>query len=559
MPAPTAKPPPTFHAFTGRDLPWLVDTQAKAQGERPYLIWESFEQPAQIWSYAAFADETRAYAAGLAAMGVRPGEVVLIHLENCPEFLFAWHACSRVGAIAVTTNTHSTADELNYFARACGAIAAITQPKFAGLLGEIGHSFNWIAVTETDAGQPPGAPAGSEHVAFARLRGDPADAPARAPQPLAANSVQFTSGTTSRPKGVVWTHANALWAARTMASVLELQPGDCAMVHFPLFHTNALAYSMLSTLWAGAAAVLTPRFSASRFWDMSLRNRCTWASMSPFPLRALMPQQDPPSHDYRVWAFAGDLALVKQRWGIRTTGWYGMTETVAACITTEQGFAGPEGAMGRPRPEYEIAIRREDGSPAPSGETGKLFMRGVPGLSIFLEYLNDPAATADSFDADGWFDTGDEVVAQPSGEIFFTGRAKDMLKVSGENVAAIEIEIVIAAVPGVVECAVVGKPDKMRDEVPVAFVVAPGADPELEQRILRACEQKLSAFKRPHEIRFIEALPTGLLGKILKRDLREMVARAKDDAAPGARSGGDQSDYGAETQTLGEVKRPSGQ
>jgi carnitine-CoA ligase len=527
MPAPTAKPPPAFHQFTGRDLPWLVDAQAQARGERPYLIWESFEAPAQIWSYAAFAEETRAYAAGLAAKGVQRGEFVLLHMDNCPEFLFAWHACSRIGAIAVTTNTHSTADELGYFAAHCGAAVAITQPKYADLVASLDHTFRWIVSTDNDAGKTPEVQLGDAILAFATLRGDPKQAPARPPQPLAPNSVQFTSGTTSRPKGVVWTQANALWAARTMAARLELSEHDCAMVHFPLFHTNALAYSMLATLWAGASAVLTPRFSASRFWDISARHGCTWASMSPFPLRALFAQEHPPRHSYRVWAFAGDLAIVRDKWGIRTTGWYGMTETVAACIATEQGFIGPEGAMGRPTGEYEIAIRREDGSAADAGETGKLFVRGVPGLSLFHEYLNDPQSTADSFDADGWFDTGDEVTARPSGDIFFVGRAKDMLKVSGENVAAIEIEVVIAAVPGVIECAVVGKPDPMRDEVPVAFVVSPKAGAELEQAIQAACEQKLSAFKRPREIRFLDELPTGLLGKVLKRDLREMARKAK--------------------------------
>lgn len=530
MPAPTAKRAPAVHAFTGRSLPWLVDAQAEALGTHPHLIWESFDAPARIWTYAEFAEETRAYAAGLVQMGVTAGEYVFLHMENCPEFLFIWHACSRIGAIVVTPNTHSTADELGYFAERCSAAVALTQPQFIDLVAGLKHRFRWVACTETDSVHNPAAQPDANVIPFSRLRGDPRAAPVRTADPMAPNSVQFTSGTTSRPKGVVWTQGNALWAARTMASVLELSQSDCGMVHFPLFHTNALAYSMLSTLWAGATAVLTPRFSASRFWDLSVRHGCTWASMSPFPIRALLPHPDPQRHDYRVWTFAGDLAMVRDRWGIRTTGWYGMTETTAACITTEQGFAGPEGAMGRPRPEYEISIRREDGSDAAIGEAGKLFVRGVPGLSLFYEYLHDLDATAAAFDADGWFDTGDEVVARAQGEIFFVGRSKDMLKVGGENVAAIEIETVIAAVPGVLDCAVVGKADEMRDEVPVAFVVAAEPGDVLEKVVMSRCEEKLSAFKRPREIRFVDKLPTGLLGKVLKRDLREMVAnRASTD------------------------------
>lgn len=522
MPAPTALPLPAVHPFVARDVPWLVDEQARLRPDRTYLIWESFEGPAQNWSYAAFAEETRAYAAGLAAHGVKRGEFVLLHADNCPEFLFTWHACSRLGAVVVTTNTHSTHEELAYFAEKSGAVVAITQPAYLSLFEEIGPSVRWIACIGDTADNRP-----DNVIPFSNLRADPTTRPARATaDALAPNSIQFTSGTTSRPKGVVWTHANALWAARTMASVLELDQHDRTIVHFPLFHTNALAYSMLSTLWAGGSAVLTPRFSASRFWDLSLRHGCTWASMSPFPLRALLPLADPPAHRYRFWAFAGDLSIARDRWGIRTTGWYGMTETVAACITSEQGFPGTEGAMGRLRPEYQISIRREDGTEVEQGEIGRLFVRGIPGLSLFYEYLHDPEATAEAFDAEGWFDTGDEISINAAGDLIFASRAKDMLKVGGENVGALEIETVIAGVPGVVECAVVGKPDPMRDEVPVAFVVANSPGGALETMILETCEARLSAFKRPREIRFIDALPTGLLGKVLKRDLREMLTDA---------------------------------
>jgi len=523
MPAPTAKKPPALHAFTGRDMPWLVDAQARARGDRPYLIWESFEAPARTWSYAEFADETRAYAAGLADAGVRAGQFVLLHMENCPEFLFVWHACARLGAVVVTTNARSTADELGYFAGRCGARFALTQPKFVDLVRRLDHDFRWIAATDTDSGRHAAAPLPPGVLRLEDLRGDPRAAPVRPVDPMAPNSVQFTSGTTSRPKGVIWTQANALWAARTMASRLELTQNDRGIVHFPLFHTNALAYSMLSTLWAGASAVLMPRFAASRFWDVSIRHGCTWASMLEFPLRAMLAQPDPPRHSYRVWALAGDLAAPRNRWGIRTTGWYGMTETVAACIASEQGFVGPEGAMGRACPDYEISIRRDDGSEADFGEIARLHIRGVPGLSLFYEYLDDPDATAASFDADGWFDTGDEVVARPEGDIFLVGRAKDMLRVGGENVAALEIETVVASVPGVVECAVVGKPDDMLDEVAVAFVVAGAPSPSLARSIMAACEEKLSAFKRPRQVRFIDELPTGVLGKVLKRTLREMA------------------------------------
>jgi crotonobetaine/carnitine-CoA ligase len=200
-----------------------------------------------------------------------------------------------------------------------------------------------------------------------------------------------------------------------------------------------------------------------------------------------------------------------------------MTETISQNITYSRGMTGPEMSMGIPAPEYEISIQREDGSSVDFGETGHLWVRGIPGISLFYEYLNNPDATAASFDADGWFDTGDLVTPRENGHVFFSSRAKDMLKVGGENVAASEIEVVIAQVAGVQEVAVVGKPDPAYDEVPVACVVTTAPSAELEQQILEHCRVKLSNFKRPREVVFVDELPKGLLDKILKRELREQV------------------------------------
>jgi crotonobetaine/carnitine-CoA ligase len=350
------------------------------------------------------------------------------------------------------------------------------------------------------------------------LRAAPIEAKARTPQPLRPHSVQYTSGTTARPKGVVWTHANALWGASVTAAHLRLRPEDATPVYLPLFHTNALAYSTLPTLWSGGKVVLMPRFSASRFWDSILKHDCTWMSMTGFPLRALQ-DDGVPAHRLKLIGLGAAEHQLATRLGSRSIGWFGMTETVSQCTISNIELPGPLLSMGSPVPEYEVDIRRDDGTPTEDGEAGNLLILGTPGLSLFLEYLNDPKATEEAFDAEGWFRTGDLAEAR-NGELFFTSRAKDMLKVSGENVAAIEIETVILRVRGVRECAVVGRPDRMRDEVPVAFVVADQPGPELEAVILQTCERALSDFKRPRQIIFTDELPKGTLDKILKKDLR---------------------------------------
>lgn len=525
MPAPTAKRTSRFHRFTGRDVPWLVDDRARRYGSKPFLVWEPFVGSPRNWSFAEFAEESAAYAAGLVDWGVKQGDFVTIHLDNCPEFLFAWFACSRIGAVAVTTNTRSTLDELRYFLQHSGSAAIITQPKYLELVLASAPQIERVACTETDEGGSQAVPRRADVVRFESLRGNPAATPRRKADPMLPGSVQYTSGTTSRPKGVVWTHANALWAGRTTTVHAGLTDSDVHLVHMPLFHTNALAYSMLAALWSGGTAILTPRYSASRFWDIAIRNKCTWTSAVGFTLRTLLDQPTPERHYFERWASGGDLSLVRDRWGIKTIGWYGMTETVSQTISYSRDLVGPELSMGIPAVEYENSIRRADGSEVDFGETGHLWVRGLPGLSLFLEYLHNPEATAAAFDADGWFETGDLVTPLESGHVYFASRDKDMLKVGGENVAAIEIEGVIMQVPGVLEVAVVGRPDPSYDEVPVACVVATAPSEKLRSAIMDACKLKLSNFKQPREIVFFDELPKGLLDKVLKRELRERVLK----------------------------------
>jgi crotonobetaine/carnitine-CoA ligase len=183
-------------------------------------------------------------------------------------------------------------------------------------------------------------------------------------------------------------------------------------------------------------------------------------------------------------------------------------------------------SMGLPAPEYGIRIE-VDGREALPGETGDFLIKGVRGLSLFAEYLNNPQATAESFDAEGWFRTGDRVTLGEDGWLYFADRSKDMLKVGGENVAASEIERVIALVPGVVEVAIVGRRHPMLDEVPVAFVRCAQTDPSahtaLIEAIHAACAAELAGFKLPREVRIVEELPRSTLEKINKATLRKML------------------------------------
>jgi crotonobetaine/carnitine-CoA ligase len=463
-------------------------------------------------------------------------------MENCVEFLIAWHALSRIGAVAVTTNTRSSEDELGYFLDHCGAKSAITQPKFQSLIARAGPRLRRVVVTSRDAGDEPQILRDVHALPFEDiLAGDAARATLRAPDPLAFNSVQYTSGTTSRPKGVVWTHANALWGAKISAEGLQLSQDDVGHTCLPLYHTNALSYSHLATLWAGATLVFQQKFSASRYWSCVTQHGCTWGVQIPFMLKALR-DQPMPQHRLRRWGLGSvnPPAHIKA-FGIPILGWFGMTETVSLPIMSTLGLPGRVGSMGVVTPGYEIEVRREDGSHVAFGESGMLWIRGVAGLSMFEGYLNNPEATESAFDASGWFLTGDRVTPHADGCIVFDGRERDMLRIGAENVAESEIERVLMGTGLITEVAVVGKPHPMLDEVPVALVTVPAYVADPRDELFRICREKLAAFKVPAEIRIVADFPRVTLGKIDKKTLRaelrsdpasNVAARVDQTSAP---------------------------
>ena len=506
--------------FEGQDLRTLLDSRAAARGDHPFLVWEPFEGQSSTWSYAAFVEAIRRVAAGLQERGVTPGDRILVHLENRPEFLLAWFGCGYAGAVAVTTNTKSASDEIAYFARHSRVVGAITQTAYAEAVRSAMPEGAWMTLVDPR----------DESEAFARLDADPSVLASRTYEPLAPFAIQYTSGTTARPKAVLWTHANALWGASTSAAHEALTPEDVHLVHLPLFHTNAQVYSVLASLWAGATVVLQPRFSTSRFWPVSLRHGCTWTSVVPFCFRALLSQPVPQGHSYKCFGSPVCDHPADRVLGIKSVGWWGMTETITHGTVGSPFFADRSLSIGRPARGYEILVLDEKRRPVAPGSTGDLYVRGRRGVSLFAEYAGDPAATAAAFTDDGLFVTGDRVRVDADGYLFFVERSKDMLKIGGENVAASEIERVVATVAGVSEVAVVGRPHPMLDEVPVAFVIpiATGASDDLEARIAQACADSLAAFKQPAEIRLVAELPRSTLNKIAKAALRASLA---DEAA----------------------------
>lgn len=509
-----------IHPFVGMDAASHLRERAAMHPNKTFLIWAPFEAPAQTWSWARFEDDVARLAGGLLARGVKAGDRVFVHLENCPQTLIARFACAWIGAIAVLGNPALAAPEVRDVAQSAGVRAAITQPKLRDAVAAI-PGLDWIAVTDTDAGEPPAvAPAASER--FANLPGE--RAPARAPNPLASALILFTTGTTSRAKGVVWTHANILWGGKMAALQQGLRHEDVYQVFLPLFHVVGFSWSVLGAFFAGATVLLQPRFSASRFWPAAQTHGATIASQVKFTCNVLS-QQPPERHAFRQWTTANHTPAYAERFGVREVSGWGMTEMVAQGIVGDPWSLQPGRSIGRPSHGYRIYIEDDAGAPVAPGETGHLLVGGVRGLSIFREYDGNDAATREAFDAQGRFITGDRVKLLENGWIEFADRTKDVIKVGGEGVSGGEVEACIAQIADVREVAVVGKPDDTWGEVVTAFVILTAdADREATHaRILAHCQASLAKFKQPRVLRIVDDLPRVGFGKIAKAKIRAQL------------------------------------
>lgn len=525
-----------LHPFDGMDVPALLAERARRRGGHPLLIWAPLEGPAREWSYAAFVDEVARLAGGLRARGVGPGDRVLIHLDNCPESLVARFACTWIGAVGVLTNPAAAGPELSHLAGAGGCRAGLTQPRLAALVAASCPGLEWIAVTETDAGAPAAAgtaPGKSER--YAALLAEPA--PPRAPDPTAPALILYTTGTTSLPKGVVWTHANLLWGAKLGALQQGFRADDVTHIALPMFHVVGFSWSFLPTLFAGATALLQPRFSASRYWPAALAHRATLGAQVPFITRVLA-GSPVPKHRFRQWTVARYDPEECATFGVAEMSGWGMTEMVAMAIIGDPWSDQRPYSMGRPSLGYRIHVEDDDGNPTAPGKTGNLLVSGVRGVSIFKHYDGRPEADAEAFDAQGRFRTGDRVRLDEDGWITFADRVKDVIKVGGEGVSAFEIEAVVGRVPGVRESAVVARPDPVYGEVAVAFVVlaenARDGEEAVRTRVFERCAAELARFKVPREVRIIAELPRIGFGKIHKVALREGLAAEARERAAGA-------------------------
>ena len=501
----------------------LGDVLHRAVREGPGELLLCTPETGETWTATQLLADARGVAAALLSRWA-PGARIATCLGNGPEPVLLQLGVALAGMTLVPINPRSRPPELEHALRLSGAVCLFAAEDVAG---------NPVADLAAEAA--PRLPTleeirrcgGPWRESIARV--EPADLPVVEPESLA--QIQFTSGTTGRAKGVQITHAGMVATGRAFADRLGPLAGRVWMNPMPLFHTAGNVLGVVGALSARAEHVVVP-FAPEPVLRAVAERRVSLLSAAPTLLDLLATSPALPGTDLSALQvlFTGGMTVtpafvdrVESVFGARLSITFGMTETCGAVMQTSP--TDPDRirreTVGAPLAGTDVRIAGPDGAAVPPGVAGELWVRGA---RITRGYLDDPAATAEAIDADGWLHTGDLAEMDDDGACRVVGRLKDMIKTGGENVSPVEVEELLVAHPAVDRAAVVGLPDARWGELVVAFVVpAPGreADPA---ELTEFCRNGLSPFKVPRLWRVVDDLPMTASAKVQRAELRRLAA-----------------------------------
>jgi crotonobetaine/carnitine-CoA ligase len=509
----------------------LMTSRMQQDRDHPFVIFGD-----ATWSRADFHDRTARAARMLASRGIGKGDRVAMMAANSDAYVIVFFAVARIGAILVPVNPDFGVTEVSYiFGHAGIAAVACTADtlQVARRACEGIDASPWFMLLDGRSDAVQGFGDLVKTVPAAML-----------PDNVGADDIcliMYTSGTTGFPKGVMHSQRNFVLAGEGFVERMHLQPEDRLLCVLPLFHINALLYSVGGAAAAGAAIVLAPRFSASGFWQLVEQSGATEvniiAAVGNILARRARSEFVPGHRLTKVYGapitreiadvFVNEFAVPTVIEG------YGMTEIPGVCNIP---FMGPHkiGSMGRPavHPDCnikfaELRIVDEGGRDVPQGDVGELLVR-TP--IIMKGYYRDPEQTAAAF-RDGWFITGDLVKRDPEGFYYFVARKKDIIRKRGENISGAELDRVIGLHPDVAEAAAIAVPSELgEDEILVAVVTRAGATLNASD-IGEWCARHLAPIKMPRYVVFVDSLPhtpTHRVAKFKLKNDRELLARAVD-------------------------------
>ena len=513
---------------TGITTATLWATARRLFGDRPFLVHLDADDRRTEFSYAGFATLIHRAAHAFRSVGVGPGDRVILQLRNCPELLTALFGLAELGAIAVPLSPKATPAELLRAYQHCGAQWAVVDERRRDDHLRLQREAAVASGGLMSVGVGPGEPGGAH--CYRRLCAGQPDQPVT-DTAISSDTVAqllYTSGTTAAPKAVMITHANLVFSGHYGVWQASLRSDDRMFTTMPACHSTFQLAALTPALVAGATLVMAEQYSAHRFWQQVRQERATLVQLIAMMARTLLLQpasEDDGRHHLRDALYFmpisdAEKAEFERRFRLPLLNSYGSTESIAWAVTDPPQGERRWPSVGRAGLGYEIGIFDPDGRPLPAGQVGEFRIKGVPGRSLMAGYYDDPAATAAALSPDGWLRTHDEGYVDDDGWFHFVDRSVNLIKRAGENVSSTEVECVLTSHPLIVEAAVVGVPDPIRDQAVKAYVrLQPGAGLTASD-VIAHCHSRLTPYKVPEFVEFVEDFPRTRSMKIEKRLLQ---------------------------------------
>lgn len=509
---------------THQTLPQVLVNRVRHYSDKPWVICGD-----NVYSYGEIHERSGRLAAGLARRGVKGGETVLILLPDGIEIIYCWSALAMLGAIEVPVNTHLRGNVLNHLIDDSRARLCIVDGRFLDriLERESYPCLETLIITgEASGDQKAAAGEQFELVPFAACFDDKPFNGGDAPRFNDVGAVMYTSGTTGPSKGVMITHAHAYEYALSVAELLELRDADIYYNPLPLFHIAGQWAAVYASCIRGATVVLAGGFSASAFWPEVRRHNATTTfllgAMANW-LAQLEPgneDRDNPMERMLVVPLLPDTEAFKKRFDVLVSTTWGSTEINCP---TRSGFELVDskscGYVADDR--FEVRIVDQDDMELPPGVPGEAVVRAKEPWILMAGYWNQPEATARAW-RNQWVHSGDMLMKDERGNLYFMDRIKDSIRRSGENISSMEVENEINAYPAVLECAVVPVESENTEQEVKAYLVLKDDDISFDHEdFIRFLEPRMAYFMIPRYIEIIDALPKTQTGKIQKFQLRE--------------------------------------
>jgi fatty-acyl-CoA synthase len=481
---------------------------------------------------------------------LRPGDRVCILSENRVEYVDAFWAAGKSGIILVPLGTRSTAHELHQILADCGPRCLMYSARYEKLANELQQLVAFEHLISLDVEDNPPKTL-SYAKAISRVRPDPLSTRLR---PEDIFCLLYTSGTTGRPKGVMIPHRQIAWNAYNTVLSWQLRQSDRVQVYTPMYHAGGLTVFMTPLFAIGGSIVLHDGFDVAEIVQAFRDYECTLLFGVPTIFKMLLDSPEFAALDFSHlrWCASGGAPLplqllrAYQERGLIFRQGYGLTEVGVNCFAVnDEDTPRKPGSIGKPMMFTEAKLVNPEGNQVATNkvgelEVGELCLRGP---HVCRGYWNNPAATAQVLDAEGWFHTGDLARCDEDGFFYIAGRSKDMIISGGVNIYPAEIEKELLDHPAIAEVSVIGTIDEKWGEVPVAFVVLKSGASASDLELIEFLRPRINKIKLPRHVSFIEALPRNAYGKVLKlelqgrlRNLKSDVAGRNDTATPGRNS-----------------------